>query len=133
MKALVLVAAVVLLASVAEAGQGWYLMVPPTSDYDDRADYLKGFKVLSSRPLSQWGQEGAYDSAAECEAVKATQVSLHHRFFEHSSGEYQKAIGAKSDPVTLRLTRVLSEADNASVDAYQASRCVASDDPRLAR
>jgi hypothetical protein len=49
---------VLLLASGAEAGQGWYLMVPPRSEYNVNADFLQGYKIRSSEPLSQWGQQG---------------------------------------------------------------------------
>jgi hypothetical protein len=116
----------------AEAAGGWYLLVPPRTDYDRSAPYLQGMKILTAKPLSQWAQEGAYDSAEACEAVKASQTHVNQRIYEGAAANYQNAIGkyGPNEPAT-RLARVLAEIDNANVDAYQASRCAASDDPRL--
>ena len=130
------IAAVVLIvgiASSAEAGQGWYLMLPPRSEYNVNADFLQGYKIRSSEPLSRWGQQGAYNSAAECEAAKSLLMRVEHSYYEKTSQDYLKAVGSNTDPVVLRLQRFLTENANANVDMYQASRCIASDDPRLVR
>ena len=98
---------VILLVGVAAwADGGWYLLVPPRSDYDQRAEYLSGYKILDSEPLSQWGQQGAYDSASECEAIRSSLVSVEHRV-------YSKA--------AERMQRFITETDNANVSALLAS------------
>ena len=118
-------------APPAFAAGGWYLLVPPTSDYDEHAEYLQGYKILDTKPLSQWAQQGAYDSALECEAVKDSLVRVEHNFYSKNSMDYIKAIGAKEDPAMLKHMKRTSERSNANVDALSAARCIKSDDPRL--
>ena len=65
-KASLVFLALVAAPSIFAAG-GWYLLVPPRSGYDE----LKGYKILDTEPLSKWTQQGAYDSASDCEAVVA--------------------------------------------------------------
>ena len=120
------------ITSAAEAG-GWYLLVPPSSTYDEHSQYLQGYKVLDTKPLSQWAQQGAYDSASECEAVKHSQVMVAHSFYSKSSEDYMSAVGTNKDSAVLKYMRSTAEAANASVDALMASRCIKSDDPRLGK
>jgi hypothetical protein len=115
------------------AAGGWYLLVPPRSEYNERAEYLRGYKILDSEPLSQWAQQGAYDSASECEAVRNSLVLVEHGVYARSVESYQKAISAGTDPVVLNTHRGLSEMHNANVSMLMASRCIRSDDPRLGR
>ncbi len=113
------------------AADGWYLLVPPRSDFNERADFLSGYKILDNKPMSQWGQQSAYDSASECEAVKNSLLMVEQRVYSLSSEAYRKAVGAGTDPVVLKMQRFLTETNNANVWAFMASRCIRSDDPRL--
>jgi hypothetical protein len=113
------------------AAGGWYLLIPPRSEYDERAGFLSGYKILDNKPLSQWGQQGAYDSASECEAVKNSFTMAEQRVYSLSSEAYVKAVGAGTDPVVLKMQRFLTESNNANVLGFMASRCIRSDDPRL--
>jgi hypothetical protein len=125
--------AVLGMVGAAGAGDGWYLLIPPRSSFNEHEAFLQGFKILHSTSLSQWGQEGAYDSAAECEAAKSSHVGVEQRYYEKSAEAYRKDLGANADPVALKLQRYFTENANANVDTYLASRCVRSDDPRLGR
>ena len=127
---------VVILLAVATSllvADGWYLLIPPRSEYNERAAFLSGYKILDNKPLSQWGQQGAYDSASECEAVRNSLLRVEQRVYSLSSEAYVKAVGAGTDPVVLKTQRFLTETNNANVWAFMASRCIRSDDPRLRR
>jgi len=113
------------------AADGWYLLIPPRIEYNERADFLSGYKILDNKPLSQWGQQGAYDSASECEAARNSLLMVEQRVHSKSSEDYIKAVAAGTDPVVLRTQRLLTETNNANVWAFMASRCVRSNDPRL--
>jgi hypothetical protein len=65
--------------------------------------------MLDDKPLSQWKQEGAFDSSYS------------------ASKEYAQA----KDVQTLQLANLsmMTEASHASVLAYAAARCVRSDAP----
>ena len=120
-----------LVASTGSAAGGWYLLIPPRSDYNEQAQFLSGFRILDTKPLSQWFQASAHDSATECETVKSDLVMREHAVYAKSSEAYIKAVGAGTDPTVLKLQRYLSENGNANVEAYRLSRCIRSDDPRL--
>jgi hypothetical protein len=113
------------------AGAGWYLLVPPTSEYDERAAFLSGIKILSAQPLSKWSQQGAYDSASECEEVRNALTATAQNLYSRNSADYIKAVGANEKPYLLKHMRWTTERSNANVDALIASRCVESNDPRL--
>jgi hypothetical protein len=115
------------------AGDGWYLLIPPRSEYNERADYLSGIKILDNKPLSQWGQEGAYDSASECESERSTLLNVNQNIYSKSSDAYLKALTAGTDKVVLETQRWATEMNNANVLAFMASRCIKSNDPRLRR
>lgn len=120
-------------APSASAASGWYLLISPISDFDERAPYLQGYKILDAKPLSQWAQQGAYDSASECEAVKNSLLMTEHNFYSKSSEDYINAVGANKDSAVLKHMRWTTERANANVDAWRASRCIKSDDPRLGK
>jgi hypothetical protein len=136
---------VIAVANLAAASGGWYLLIPPRSEYNERATFLSGFRILTEEPLSRWLQEGAYDSAADCEGAKAALTLVEHRSFELSADEYRKslsadpkALGRGADGEWFNVTlakhkRFTAENYNASVDALSAARCIRSDDPRLRR
>jgi len=113
------------------AADGWYLLIPQRSEYNERAPFLQGYKILGKKPLAQWAQQGAYDSASECEAVRDTYLNVEHDVYSKSADTYLKDIRAETDPVTLKAQRSLTEMHNANVSALMASRCVKSNDPRL--
>ncbi|GBE38984.1 hypothetical protein BMS3Bbin08_01601 [bacterium BMS3Bbin08] len=114
------------------AAEGWYLLVPPRSEYNENTSYLSGYKILDKKPLSQWGHQSAYDSASECEAVRNSLLMVEQNVYSKSSEAYQKAIGEGADQAALKTQRYITEKNNANVWALMASRCIRSDDPRLA-
>ena len=120
-------------APSASAAGGWYLLIPPTSDYNESAEYLQGYKILDSKPLSQWSQQGAYDTTSECEASRNSLLMADHNFYSKTSADYINALGAKKDPAVLKMMRWTTERSNANVNAWTASRCIKSDDPRLSK
>jgi hypothetical protein len=88
----------------ATAGQGWYLLAPPTTEAKSPG---YAFRSDATRPLAEWGQRSAFDTAKECEA----------------------ALAEERRKYPLRTTGTPVEM---SMGAHIAlSRCVASDDPRL--
>ena len=127
----VLVFTLLVAAPSLSAAEGWYLLIPPRSDYDERAEFLRGYKILDTKPLSQWAQQGAYDSASECEAVRNSLLMVEQRTYSKSSEGYLNAESTKKDPIVLNAQRLLTEMNNANVAALMASRCIKSDDQRL--
>ncbi len=80
--------------------------MPPLSAYDKPQPYRNGYRVLTSTPLSQWGQEGAYDTAETCEAIKNTLLRVEQRVCEKTSQEFMRLVGsAKTDPAVLDFQR----------------------------
>lgn len=120
-------------ADVAVAANGWYLLIPPRSEYNERAAFLSGYRILDDKPLSQWAQRGAYDSASECDTARNSLTMAEHRTYSLSSEAYIKAVGAGTDAVALKMQRSVTERNNANVSALMASRCIRSNDPRLRR
>ena len=55
-----ILAAMLLSGMSATWAAGWYLVVPPRSDYDEHAPFLSGYKILADRPLSEWQLAGIY-------------------------------------------------------------------------
>ena len=66
-----LVFLVLLITSASWAAGGWYLLIPPEGEYDERAEFPNGYKILDSAPLSQWSLQGGYESASECETSRS--------------------------------------------------------------
>jgi len=126
-------AAVVFLTAATSlwAADGWYLLIPPRSEYNERAAFLSGYKILDNAPLSQWAHQGAYDSASECEATRNTLLLAEQHVYSSSSEAYLKAVRAGTDAAVLKTQRLLTENNNAKVSAFMASRCIWSNDPRL--
>jgi hypothetical protein len=103
---------------IASAGQGWYLLTPPSKDIGTLGE--TNTKMLQaelkkpnpspvivgaiwldlSAPLRDWDHGGSFDSAAECEEYRLYAV-------KHT----------KKPPLT--------------VASFSTARCIASDDPRL--
>jgi hypothetical protein len=117
----------------AYAESGWYLLIPPTSKYNEEADFLQAMKVLDKSPLDEWNHQGSYDTASECEAVKHTFMNLGQRNYARTNKEYLDVVGAGESEIVINHKRFLVEMDNANVNSWQYSRCIKSDDPRLAQ
>ena len=64
-----LIPLLLLLPSDATAGQGWYLLRPPWTKFPTATETGQ---VDSTEPLSQWGQESAFETAQECERERNT-------------------------------------------------------------
>jgi hypothetical protein len=108
------VVAVVFLPANALAGQGWYLLTPPWSKWPTETETGR---VDSSAPLSQWGQDGAFETAQECERERnAAKVK--------SVATLQGYPDKDRDNILYKL-QVMSTASTIS------GRCIATDDPRL--
>ena len=61
------------------------------------ARFSESYKILPNKPLSQWAQEGAYDSASECEGSRNVLVTVEEKHY---------SIGvADMDRVTIPLLR----------------------------
>ena len=113
------------------AADRWYLLVPARSEYDERSPFLQGFRILDTKPLAEWPQQGAYDTASECDGVKNRSLKRQHDIYSGSSQVYLKDLAANSDPAFMRAQRALIEVQHANFSAFKASRCIANDDPRL--
>jgi hypothetical protein len=112
MKKLIMsVGMVLLLSSNAFAG-GWYLLNPPLR-------FLSNGPILgfdTSAPLSEWGLDESYDSAKECNAENRDEI----KFAKH---ELKSKSLSKEDIIFYRDREIM----------HILSRCIASDDPRLAK
>jgi hypothetical protein len=126
---------VLIIAPIASAfaDSGWYLVIPPMSKFDAGAEYLSGYKIQDSKPLSRWFQQSAYDTASECEDAKQALLLLEHNYYAKMSESYIAGFSAKDDAAMMKHKRWSAETADAKVNAMIASRCVKSDDPRLAK
>jgi hypothetical protein len=102
MKRIILFVVLFLLTLPAFAGQGWYLMSPPTRSQFD-------LRVIASAPLNEWSQDKAFDTAAECE-------------------QFLSKLRKDSE---ARLQRMRNEENIYLKSVRHYSLCIASDDPRL--
>jgi hypothetical protein len=127
----VLGAMVLWTATSITAGCGWYLLVPPRSQYNEKAPFLRGINILTDSPLSKWNHEGSYDSSEVCETAKTSQILREQSVYAKSVEHHQELLREKTDVKVLALQRLLTEQHSANVDALMAARCIASDDPRL--
>ena len=114
--------------SSAWAAGWWYLVVPPRSDYDERAPFLSGYKILESKPLSEWRLGGIFDSILHCVARRDALALTEHRLYTEELGVYLKAEREPTEPELLRYDRYTAEVHHANTSAYSASRCVSSKD-----
>ncbi len=85
---------------------GWYLLMPPMGKL--------GGDVLLYEPLSQWAHEGAYDTAAACEAARASAIT-----------DAQKILDLPNQGPYIATVR------QQQYNATASEQCIASDDPRL--
>ena len=103
---------------------GWYLLVPPRSYVRDTPTRYH-VNILNDKPLSQWPQMAAYDSASECEAARIDRLQKAQSAFDSAKKSGRDAILIGPD------IAVSIETLKADVSAYIASRCVRSDNPGL--
>jgi hypothetical protein len=115
------------------AARTWYLVVPPRSDYDERAPFLSGYKILEDTPLSEWGLAGIFESVVNCVAKRDRLVSTEHKLYLDNLGEYLKSQRHRTEPELLRYERYATEVHHSHHMAYSASRCVSTEDLRLRR
>jgi hypothetical protein len=81
---------------------GWYLMYPPMTP---------ARKSINDAPLSQWKSGGGFDTAKECETVKARM--------------------RKSSKELSDTTPSWDQKGRDLADSIGDAQCVAADDPRL--
>jgi hypothetical protein len=93
MTRLLAVLALVALPVIANAECGWLLMTPPV--LDKRTGRQIAERELPNRPLVEWFQQRAFDSAAQCEEAKGriTSASGAPAFF------YSRCLPASVVPV----------------------------------
>ena len=108
------------------AAGGWYLRVPPRNDRNV-------LEVLDTEPLSKWTQQGAYDSASECEAVRNALSTVEYKSYSDAQRRYGLALSGKKDPAELAVIQSALENYRSNYDGLAASRCTKSDDPRLGK
>jgi hypothetical protein len=111
---------------------GWYLMVP----FPDAPGKPPNFHA----PLSQWNQMGAFDTAAACDKERESRRKLAAGALEQVKREIiedflrrNKAAQTSNQPLSEVPPKVHDDEVTASTEAVAvaASRCIASDDPRL--
>lgn len=85
---------------------GWYLMVPPLGS---------GHKPDTSTPLSKWTIviRGSFDTARQCDE------------------RHMKNVDGVSEFLKSYLRATPTAAEQESIDAVSAEKCIATDDPRL--
>jgi hypothetical protein len=127
----VMLAVMSLGAAVAHAAGSWYLVVPPRSDYDERAPFLAGYTIQQERPLAEWQLTGIFASTLKCMARRDALVLSEHKQYFADLGAYMKDERQGSEPELLRYGRFTAELHNANYAAYSASRFVPADDPEL--
>lgn len=116
----------------ASAKGGWYLLIPPISDYNEKAQFLSGYKIFDKAPLSEWIQDSAYDTADDCEQARTTMYELAAREFSLDDDQYLKMLNDKNvSKFSLKLKRELVEGHRVGKSRWDIARCIASNDPRL--
>jgi hypothetical protein len=85
---------------------GWYLMAPPLGS-DHKPD--------TSAPLSRWTAviRGSFDTAHQCDE------------------RHMKDVDGVDEFLRSHLHSIPAAADQESIDAVNAEKCIATDDPRL--
>ena len=116
------VLAAVIASQPALAAGGWYLLIPPRSDHDI-------LKVLDTAPLPKWTQEGAYDSASECESVMNSLLTVERNSYSDAMRRY----GREKDSAKAAVIQNAAENYNANAEGLAASRCININDPRLGK
>jgi len=113
----VLLSVVLLVLPAALAAQGWYLMHPPVEE--------KTLRFNPQAPLRQWKQLSAHDNARECEVAKLNLLNEARNLLDDA----RKELASKDQVVLDSKSWIRYQAENLA--AAMATRCIASDDPRL--
>jgi hypothetical protein len=113
------------------AARSWYLVVPPRSDYDERAPFLSGYKILEDTPLSEWGLAGIFENVVNCVAKRDLLTLTEHKLYLDDLGKYLKSEAERTEPELVRYERYAAEVHYSHHMAYSASRCVPTEDPGL--
>jgi hypothetical protein len=98
---------VVVSAPTVASAQGWYLMVSPFTPVPP--------KLLDSTPLAQWNHDGAFDTAAECEAAKRARADF-------TLDRLNRAGGPETEQYALSAVLYLRA---------ESAVCISAADPRL--
>jgi hypothetical protein len=85
---------------------GWYLMIPPSGS-DHKPD--------TNAPLSRWTivVRGSFDTARQCDE------------------RHMKDVDGVDEFLKSHLRPIPTAAEQESIDAVSAEKCIATDDPRL--
>jgi hypothetical protein len=104
---------------------GWYLMVPQP----DAPGKAPNFKA----PLSRWNQMGAFDTAAACDKERESRCQAAAKALDEVEREIAALPDTGKRPLSEAAPKVYDDDVTVSTFALgiQASRCIASDDPRL--
>jgi len=104
---------------------GWYLVVPQPDSPVKRPNF--------KAPLSQWNQMGAFDSAAACDKERESRRQLALEALDQVKREIEALPDTGNRPLREVAPKVYQ--DDVTVSDFAlgitASRCIASDDPRL--
>jgi hypothetical protein len=147
--------------AVALALAGWYLILPPTQEMTDPAcnwhhsTFIGGITALlrggsdwnivicdresllldTSAPLSEWDSGGAFETLAECQAEQQKPLSASEKARVASAEGLAFDDDRKLRPEAAHLLPddFVKLALESRETALMASRCIASDDPRLKR
>jgi hypothetical protein len=105
---------------------GWYLMLPPN---------VPGKPPDIEASLSQWLQMGAFDSATACTKKRDSSLHLAKKKLAKIKREMESLPYTENQQFNEVAPKVYQDDLTASTFALQmqASRCIASDDPRLAK
>jgi hypothetical protein len=112
-----------LLHAVALASVGWYLMVPQSPD-------VNAFKA----PVSQWNEIGSFDSAVACEKDRKSRLQMTVEALESIKREIA-GLPPSDRPMSQTAPKLYQDDVKVSgaTELLLASKCIASDDPRLAK
>jgi hypothetical protein len=135
-----LIGAVVLLAvllilwvSAASAGQGWYLMLPPVSEEPT-------LTVRVNAPFRDWTTEDSFGRVDECREARMFLANQAERNLKdrrqqlHDLDTTPKGAALRrEDPGFRDFIKRLVDASRLDRDQMRMSKCITTDDPRLAR
>jgi hypothetical protein len=76
---------------------GWYLLVPPVTDNEE-----KGVRAGIHNPISQWHVSASYDTAKECERSRAQHFNI---------GQEQHRAGHRAVASALMATSCIATDD----------------------
>jgi hypothetical protein len=116
---------------------GWYLMAPPT--FPDGSPNVRA-------PLSQWEQDDTFDSGQDCDEARRQNILLYRHLallleqklelveskMEALPEEQQNKLAPKFDERLDKIAPKIIALRNRGLSS-DAAKCIATDDPRLAK